>query len=257
MGDEQTTESEDRKEKDAAEAAERIKRGQHWLDWMYIAEGLEVGRVKAMRRAGTNRPIGSAYNRAFGDWLNERSWARDLDKPTRNHLFWCADNRNNIEAWRETLGPNERARLNHPTALKRRYEATHNPDEANAGGGRASRRRGRRSWSARSSDSLTRTMTSNARSGARKTTAPCSTCATTVWPTSPALSRTRWPPAGSSLCNRSSPRRSSERGRNRRTQADHDRHRESRWPPTDVTASTLPDGAGRRLFESYRDWSTR
>jgi len=92
---------------------------------MYIAEGLEVGRVKAMRRAGTNRPIGSAYNRAFGDWLNERSWARDLDKPTRNHLFWCADNRNNIEAWRETLGPNERARLNHPTALKRRYEATH------------------------------------------------------------------------------------------------------------------------------------
>jgi hypothetical protein len=125
MGDEQTTESEDRKEKDAAEAAERIKRGQHWLDWMYIAAGLEVGRVKAMRRAETNRPIGSAYNRAFGDWLNERSWARDLDKPTRNHLFWCADNRNNIEAWRETLAPNERARLNHPTALKRRYEATH------------------------------------------------------------------------------------------------------------------------------------
>jgi hypothetical protein len=25
-------------------------------------------------------------------------------------------------------------------------------------------------------------------------------------------------------------------------QADHDRHRESRCPPTDVTASTLPDG---------------
>jgi hypothetical protein len=125
MGDDQTTESEERKEKDAAEAAERIKRGQHWLDWMYIAEGLEVGRVKAMRRAGTNRPIGAAYNRAFGDWLNERRWARDLDKPTRNHLFWCADNRNAIEAWRETLAANERARLNHPTAMKRRYEATH------------------------------------------------------------------------------------------------------------------------------------
>jgi hypothetical protein len=60
---------------------------------MYIAEGLEVGRVKAMRRAGTNRPIGAAYNRSFGDWLNERPWARDIDKPTRNHLFWCADNR--------------------------------------------------------------------------------------------------------------------------------------------------------------------
>jgi hypothetical protein len=82
----------------SGDVAERIKRGQHWLDWMYIAEGLEVGRVKAMRRAGTNRPIGAAYNRAFGDWLNERPWARDIDKPTRNHLFWCADNRNAIEA---------------------------------------------------------------------------------------------------------------------------------------------------------------
>jgi hypothetical protein len=125
MDVEQTTESEERKGKDAAEAAERIKRGQHWLDWMYIAEGLEVGRLKAMRRAGTNRPIGSGYNKAFGEWLDPRPWARDLDKPTRTHLFWCVDHRNEIERWRETLARNERARLNHPTAMKRRYEATH------------------------------------------------------------------------------------------------------------------------------------
>jgi hypothetical protein len=125
MDVEQTTESEDRKEKDAADAAERIKRGQHWLDWMYVAGGLEVGRQKAMRRAGTNRPIGSAYNKAFGEWLDLRPWARDLDKPTRTHLFWCVDHRNELERWRETLAQNERARLNHPTAMKRRYEATH------------------------------------------------------------------------------------------------------------------------------------
>jgi hypothetical protein len=90
LHDELTTASEERKEQEAAEAAERIKRGQHWLDWMRIAEGLEVGRMKAMRRAGTNAPMGSRYNKAFGDWLNERPWARELDKPTRNHLFWCA-----------------------------------------------------------------------------------------------------------------------------------------------------------------------
>src|SRR6516225_347371 len=124
------TETEERKEKQAAEAAERIKRGQHWLDWMYIAEGLEVGRTRAMRRAGINRPYGSGYNRAFGEWMNEHPWARDLDKPTRNHLFWCIDHRNDIEAWRETLAQNERLRLNHPTAMKRRYEATHRVDEA-------------------------------------------------------------------------------------------------------------------------------
>ena len=139
MDVEQTTESEERKEKDAAEAAERIKRGQHWLDWMYIAEGLEVGRLKAMRRAGTNRPIGSGYNKAFGEWLNPRPWARDLDKPTRTHLFWCVDHRNEIERWRETLAQNERARLNHPTAMKRRYEATHKPDEAGTRGANETR----------------------------------------------------------------------------------------------------------------------
>jgi hypothetical protein len=93
---------------------------------MYIAEGLEVGRNKAMRRAGTNRQLGSSYNKAFGQWLDGHPWARDLDKPTRNHLFWCIDHRNDIEAWRETLAQNERARLNHPTPMKRRYEATHN-----------------------------------------------------------------------------------------------------------------------------------
>jgi hypothetical protein len=128
--DQLTSASEQRKEALAAEAAERIKRGQHWLDWMYIAEGLEVGRNKAMRRAGTNRPMGSAYNKAFGQWLDEHRWARDLDKPTRIHLLWCIDHRNDIEAWRETLAQNERARLDHPTAMKRRYEATHKLDGA-------------------------------------------------------------------------------------------------------------------------------
>ena len=109
----------------AADAAERIKRGQHWLDWMDVAEGLGVGRAQAMRMAGTNRPAGSAYNKAFGRWLDQHRWARDLDKPTRAHLFWCLDNRNDLDRWRETLATNERARLNHPTAAKRRYEATH------------------------------------------------------------------------------------------------------------------------------------
>jgi hypothetical protein len=57
--------------------------------------------------------------------MKDRPWARDLDQPTRAHLFWCFDNRNDVERWRETLAANERLRLNHPTATKRRYEATH------------------------------------------------------------------------------------------------------------------------------------
>jgi hypothetical protein len=35
-----------------------------------------------------------------------------------------------IDSWRETLAVNERARLNHPTAMKRRYEATRRSDIA-------------------------------------------------------------------------------------------------------------------------------
>jgi hypothetical protein len=62
--------------------------------------------------------------KAFGAWLDEHKWARDLDKKTRNDLYWCTDRRNKIERWRETLATNERVKLNHPTAMKRRYEQT-------------------------------------------------------------------------------------------------------------------------------------
>lgn len=119
-----TEDHETRLETEAAAAAERIKGGQHWNDWIAIAEGLAVGRQKAMRRAGTNQPIGAVYNRAFGEWLDAHKWARDLDKATRNHCIWCADNRDAIERWRATLAENQRGMINHPTTTKRRYEAT-------------------------------------------------------------------------------------------------------------------------------------
>jgi hypothetical protein len=113
------------KEALAAEADERIKRGAHWADWRFIADGLDVGRNKAMRAAGTNKPYGKAYTRYFGDWMADRPWAKNLDKTTRNHLFWVADHLSEIEAWRETLAQNERAKMNHPSTLKRRYDAAH------------------------------------------------------------------------------------------------------------------------------------
>jgi hypothetical protein len=120
-----TTDREAEKEAKAAEAAERIKTGTHWSDWMYVADGLVVGRAKAMRHAGTNQPVGAAYNRAFGAWMTERPWARDLDKATRNHCFWCADHRSEIEEWRATLAQSERNTMNHPTVMRRRYDAAH------------------------------------------------------------------------------------------------------------------------------------
>jgi hypothetical protein len=121
------TESDARKEKLAEEAEDRIRRGAHWSDWMYVADGFAVGRAKAMRAAGTNQPYGKAYTRAFGEWMKERPWAREerIDKGTRSNLLWAADHRSEIEAWRETLTQGERAKMNHPTTLKRRFEAAH------------------------------------------------------------------------------------------------------------------------------------
>ena len=131
MNDADTTEREAEKEEKAAAAAERIKTGTHWADWMYVADGLMVGRAKAMRHAGTNQPIGSAYNKAFGNWMADRPWARELDKATRNHAFWCADHRSEIEEWRAGLAQNQRALLNHPTTVRRKYEAAHKDEVKN------------------------------------------------------------------------------------------------------------------------------
>ena len=123
------TKREARKEALAAEASGRIRRMRRasWADWCLIADGFAVGRVEAMRRAKTNQPLGGAYGRAFAQWMAERPWARNINKATRNHLLWVAAHRSEIEAWRETLTQRDRGRMNHPTSLRRRWDASHKP----------------------------------------------------------------------------------------------------------------------------------
>ena len=126
-------ESEERKERLAAEADIRIKSGMHWRDWMFVADGMAVGQAKAMRLASTNRPYGKAYQRAFGDWLKDREWANRHDKGARSNMLWCVDHISEINAWRERLGQKERDKLNHPTTVKRAFEAAHrDPIDPNA-----------------------------------------------------------------------------------------------------------------------------
>ena len=110
------------RERLAAEAFERIRSGQHWRDWTYVAQGLDVGRNRAMRETYSNQPAGRPYNEAFGRWMDAHPWARKIDKATRNHLFWVADHLTQIEAWRDTLPANQRDQWNHPTTVKRAYE---------------------------------------------------------------------------------------------------------------------------------------
>jgi hypothetical protein len=97
---------------------------------MYIADGLMVGRRLAMEKAGAQSPVGKGYNVAFSRWMDKRLWARELDSPTRNDLFWCAEHRSQIEAWRDELDDHERAKKNHPTHMKRAYLAERRKQEA-------------------------------------------------------------------------------------------------------------------------------
>jgi hypothetical protein len=64
--------------------------------------------------------------------MAERPWAKNADKATRNHLLWAADHRSEIEAWRTSLAQGERAKMNHPTTLRRRYDAAHKVVATNA-----------------------------------------------------------------------------------------------------------------------------
>jgi hypothetical protein len=110
------------RERLAAEAFARIRAGNHWRDWTFIAAGFDVGRQRAMRAAYTNQPMGRGYNTAFAEWMQSRPWARAIDKATRNHLFWVHDHLPEIEQWRETLPASQRDAWNHPTTVKRAFE---------------------------------------------------------------------------------------------------------------------------------------
>jgi hypothetical protein len=128
-------------EKDADAALDRIRDGQHWADWRAVADFLADGRRMAWEAAG--RPGNSyddgRYRKLFGRWLDLHSKYRDLDKATRAHLFWYVDNRSEVEGWRDTLAQNKRAALNHPTTLKRNFEAAQSIAKAKGTDGDAPR----------------------------------------------------------------------------------------------------------------------
>jgi hypothetical protein len=49
----------------------------------------------------------------------------ELDNASKAHAVWLAENIEAVGRWRATLATNERIRLNHPSVVKRRYEAAH------------------------------------------------------------------------------------------------------------------------------------
>jgi hypothetical protein len=113
---------EELKAQEAADAADRLKRGQSWDDWNKIGVFLNIGRNKAMLRAGTNEPIGARYIKAFSEWMAVYPWIGDIDKATRTHAMWCVDHLEELAKLRENMGLTQRMTCNHPTTMRRRWD---------------------------------------------------------------------------------------------------------------------------------------
>jgi hypothetical protein len=97
-----------------------LDKGQNWNCWIDVGNALVLLRQEAMANAGTNRPVGSAYNRFFG--AKVRDERLEFDKSDRFRLFEVMDNLPAIEAWRETLPLTELRRFNHPSTVIRRWK---------------------------------------------------------------------------------------------------------------------------------------
>jgi hypothetical protein len=126
---------------EAADAADRLKRGQSWDDWLKIGTFLNIGRNKAMLRAGTNEPIGARYIKAFSEWMAVYPWIGDIDKATRIHAMWAVDNIDDLTRLRENMGLTQRLACNHPTSMRRRWDKSQKEGEkvAPTGGKKESR----------------------------------------------------------------------------------------------------------------------
>ncbi len=88
----------------------RLEAGRHAL--------LE-GRKTAMRDAGATAPAGRSYSDAFNDWLAYNGF--DLKQTQRAKLLVAMGILPEIERWRATLTPLQRARTNDPGSVLHRY----------------------------------------------------------------------------------------------------------------------------------------
>jgi hypothetical protein len=86
-----------------------------WEEWKLVARALAIGRCEAMQAAGSNRPLGSKYNAAMGQFLRRHGF--DIDNQQRYRALLCLENENAIERWRASLSEKQRNLLNHPNAV--------------------------------------------------------------------------------------------------------------------------------------------
>jgi len=83
-----------------------------------------------MRRSHSNIPKGRAYVDAWQAIAAHAPHLRDIEHSTRSHAIWLANEWEAVNTWLQTLAHNVRLQLNHPRAIRRRYDAAHVPPGA-------------------------------------------------------------------------------------------------------------------------------
>jgi hypothetical protein len=68
-------------------AKKHLKMGRDFIEWMKIARGYDEARREAMERAGTNRPQGPPYQKAFAE-IDRRENLIDRDEKGRGISLW-------------------------------------------------------------------------------------------------------------------------------------------------------------------------
>src|SRR5204862_1907191 len=83
--------------------------------WIDVAKALDIGRRQCLKTAGTNRAVGSRYNRAMGAWLRENG-LDGINTQERYRALQVLEKLPEIEAWRASLDEKKRRSFNHPGA---------------------------------------------------------------------------------------------------------------------------------------------
>jgi hypothetical protein len=110
--------------RDARDAYGRIDRGEHTTDWLAIGRAYNALQARALAASGSNQAVGARYNACWAYYADRYGIAGfDIDKPTKSHCMWLAENWESVSAWLAQRGANERQRWNHPTTIRRNYLA--------------------------------------------------------------------------------------------------------------------------------------
>jgi hypothetical protein len=98
-----------------------------WNDWKKVGAAFVIGRTTAMRDAHTNVPKGRGYNAALRAWQKKHGFEGLDDSGDQTRLFRCMEHLAEIEGWLTKQSEIERSRLNHPSTIWRRWQASLKP----------------------------------------------------------------------------------------------------------------------------------